>query len=348
MRRLPITSKRTVTQQPYPHYPFLAGKSPLCILGDVPAEDWEEDEPVRSPWKKKTAAARELAVTRKAQISFIGPRGCQGLVDGEPVFIKPQSAIAIGDWVEIDELGAIRQTLPRRTVLSRPDPLNARLERVIAANVDVVVVVSAMRSPVLRPGLIDRYLIAVEKGGAEVMICLTKIDQVESAAEFDVLEPYRKLGLTMVRVSNKTGEGVGDLIDALAGKLAVLVGHSGVGKSSLMNAMAPASNVATGELSKLYQKGRHTTTSSTMYRLARGIRVIDTPGVREFGLWDITVLEVERMFHDFDAFRGACQFGDCSHTHEPVCGVRDALAAGEISTERYAAYLRIRNDVHLA
>jgi len=311
----------------------------------VPAEDWEEDDPVRSPRKKRTATEREAVLTRKAQISFIGPRGCQGLVEGESVYVKPQGAIAIGDWVEIDSAGTIQKTLPRRTTLSRPDQLNHRLERVIAANVDVVVIVAAMRAPVLRPGLIDRYLIAIEKGGAEVMICSTKIDQVESAAEFDVLEPYRKLGLRMIRVSNKTGEGVGALIDALAGKLAVLVGHSGVGKSSLMNAMAPESNAATGEISKLYQKGRHTTTSSTMYRLARGIRVIDTPGVREFGLWDITVAEVERTFHDFDGPRTRCQFGDCAHTHEPVCGVRDALSAGEISPDRYAAYLRIRDDV---
>ena len=279
------------------------------------------------------------------QISFIGPRGCEGLVDGEPVYVKPHGPVAIGDWVEIDEAGTIRKVLPRRTVLSRPDPLNAHQERVFAANVDVVVITAAMREPTLRPGLIDRYLIAIEKGGAEVLICLTKVDRVESEAEFDVLDPYRRMGIPVVRVSNKTGDGVAGFADALAGKLAVLVGHSGVGKSSLMNRLAPEANAATGELSKLYGKGRHTTTSSTMYRLARGIRVIDTPGVREFGLWDVSEAEVERGFRDFDAHRVKCQFGDCTHTHEPVCGVRDALAAGEIAAERYGAYLRIRDDV---
>ena len=312
------------------------------------AEDYEEEEKVRSPRKRRTASEREAVETRAVQICFIGPRGCQGLLSGEAVYVKPQTGVAIGDFVEIDEAGAIQRTLPRKTILSRPDPLNARNERVIAANVDVVVVVAAMRAPALRPGLIDRYLIAVEKGGASVMICLTKIDQVANESEFAVLEPYYRLGLGIVRVSNKTGAGIGDLIDALAGKLAVLVGHSGVGKSSLMNAMAPESNAVTGEISRIYQKGRHTTTSSTMYQMARGIRVIDTPGVREFGLWDITEAEVERTFHDFDAYRGRCQFGDCSHTHEPVCGVREGFAAGEISPERYAAYLRIRNDIHLA
>jgi ribosome biogenesis GTPase len=315
------------------------------ILSEVPAEDYEEDEPVRGPWKKRTATERAAVETRKAQISFIGPRGCQGLVDGEPVYVKPQSSIAIGDWVEIDGAGTIRNVLPRATTLSRPDPLNYRNERVIAANVDVVVIVAAMRAPDLRPGLIDRYLIAIEKGRADVVLCLTKIDRVESEAEFRVLDPYRALGIPIYPVSNKTGAGVEELLTALAGRLAVLVGHSGVGKSSLMNAFAPDTNAATGEISKLYQKGRHTTTSSTMYRLARGIRIIDTPGVREFGLWDITVAQVERTFHDFDAYRGECQFGDCSHTHEPICGVRVALAEGKIPEQRYAAYLRIRDDV---
>ncbi len=317
------------------------------ILSGVAAEDYEEDEPVRSPRKKRTSTERAAVETRKAQISFIGPRGCQGLVDGEPVYVKPQSQVAIGDWVEIDGIGAIRNVLPRATTLSRPDPLNHRNERVIAANIDLVVVVAAMRAPDLRPGLIDRYLIAIEKGGADVTICATKIDRVESEAEFDLLDPYRALHIPIFPVSNKTGEGVEALLTALSGKLAVLVGHSGVGKSSLMNAFAPESNAATGEISKLYQKGRHITTSSTMYRLARGIRIIDTPGVREFGLWDVTVAEVERTFHDFDAYRGACQFGDCSHTHEPVCGVRDALDEGKIPEQRYAAYLRIRDDVEM-
>jgi ribosome biogenesis GTPase len=131
----------------------------------------------------------------------------------------------------------------------------------------------------------------------------------------------------------------------LAGKLAVLVGHSGVGKSSLMNKLKPDANAATGEISRLYQKGQHTTTASTMYTMRDGIRVIDTPGVREFGLWDLTAAEVERHFHDFDAYRSKCQFANCAHTHEPVCGVKDALESGGISRARYECYLRLREEV---
>ncbi len=251
----------------------------------------------------------------------------------------------MGDEVEFDAEGNIRRMLPRRTSLSRPDPMNPRIERVIAANVDVVVMVAAIRKPDLRPGLIDRYLIAIEKGGATPILCITKVDLMEAADELNVLEPYRQLGISVIPVSTKTGQGVEQVRDALAGKLAVLVGHSGVGKSSVMNRLMPEANAATGEISRLYQKGRHTTTASTMYRLGSGIRVIDTPGVREFGLWDLTAAEIERHFHEFDAYRGECQFQDCTHIHEPICGVRQALVNGAISPERYGAYVRIREDV---
>ena len=113
--------------------------------------------------------------------------------------MQAESGLAVGDFVEFDELGVIRRVLPRRTMFSRPDPMNARLERVIAANVDVVVMVAAIRGPDLRPGLIDRYLIAIEKGGAQPMLCVTKIDKVESEAELDVIEPYRRMGIPIFR-----------------------------------------------------------------------------------------------------------------------------------------------------
>ncbi|MCU1258871.1 MAG: rsgA [Bryobacterales bacterium] len=313
------------------------------------AEDWEEEEKVRSAPRgaSKTGAAKgRIQATREGQITAIGPRGCEVVpTGGNPLACKPKSGLAVGDRVMFDETGTIRRVLPRETTLSRPDPMNPRLERVIAANVDVVVMVAAIRAPVLRPGLIDRYLIAIEKGGSEALLCITKIDKMESVEELGQVEPYRRLGIRVFPVSMKTGEGVEELRGALAGKLAVLVGHSGVGKSSLMNRLKPDANAATGEISRLYQKGQHTTTASTMYTMRDGIRVIDTPGVREFGLWDLTAAEVERHFHDFDAFRPECQFADCSHTHEPVCGVRKALGRGVIAQARYECYLRLREEV---
>ncbi len=309
------------------------------------AEDYEEEPKFRSAPRTAARKSRQQTVT-EGQIIAIGPRGCEVLPEGGlPLACKPKAGLAVGDRVEFDGAGAIRQVLPRRTTLSRPDPMNPRLERVIAANIDVVVMVAAIRAPVLRLGLIDRYLIAIEKGGAEPLLCITKIDRMESPDELNQIEPYRALGIRVFPASMKTGEGVEELRAALAQKLAVLVGHSGVGKSSLMNLLKPDANAATAEISRLYQKGRHTTTASTMYMLRDGIRVIDTPGVREFGLWDLTAPEVERHFHDFDEFRTACQFADCSHMHEPVCGVRNALAEQRISRARYECYLRLREEV---
>lgn len=310
------------------------------------AEDYEEIEKVRGGPRKSGAAKAPAHVTREGQITAIGPRGCEVVPEGgEAIACKPKSGLAVGDRVEFDETGVVRRVLPRLTTLSRPDPMNPRLERVIAANIDVVVMVAAIRAPVLRPGLIDRYLIAIEKGGSEPLLCITKIDKMESAAELEQVDPYVRLGIRVFPVSMKTGEGVEALRGALAGKLAVLVGHSGVGKSSLMNRLKPDANAATGEISRLYQKGQHTTTASTMYTMRDGIRVIDTPGVREFGLWDLTAAEVERHFHDFDEYRRACQFADCAHTHEPVCGVKTALENGAIARARYECYLRLREEV---
>jgi ribosome biogenesis GTPase len=247
--------------------------------------------------------------------------------------------------VDVDEQGNIRVVQPRRSTLSRPDPNNPRIERVIAANMDVVVMVVSLRSPDLRPGLIDRYLIAIQKGGAEPVLCVNKVDLVEREEEFNALEPYRSIGLRIFRVSTKKNLGLAEFRAALAGKLAVFVGHSGVGKSSLTNALKPGAGAITGRISQMWNKGRHTTTGSTMYQLVDGLRIIDTPGVREFGLWKLTPGELAGYFREFDEPGNQCQFTDCTHTHEPVCGVRDAVENAALSRVRYETYLRIRQTL---
>jgi len=317
---------------------------PSSILSAVEFEEFEEVEKVRGGPKKQGSGARQV-LTKTGQVIGIGPTGCRILSGDQAMPCRPKAGLAVGDFVDFDETANVRNIHPRRTTLSRPDPTNPRLERVIAANMDVVVMVVSMRAPALRPGLIDRYLIGIQKGGAEPVLCVNKADLVEDESEYAALEPYRQLNLQTFRLSTKQHTGIAELRAALANKLAVFVGHSGVGKSSLTNALKPDAGAITGKISAIWNKGKHTTTGSTMYQMADGLRIIDTPGVREFGLWKLTAYELASHFHDFDEAAGQCQFADCTHTHEPVCGVREAVIAGEVPRARYETYLRIRQTL---
>ena len=269
-----------------------------------------------------------------------GPGFCDVQRQGERIRCRSADEAVVGDQVVFSAgRGRIEEILPRRTVLSRTDPGNPRWERVVAANVDVVVHVVSLKNPPLRTGLIDRYLIAVGKSGASPLICVNKFDLLEHRGELDVLRPYEEAGVPVLLCSAATNWGVEQLADALAGRCSVFAGHSGVGKSSLLNALDPQLGVTTGSVSAATHKGRHTTTSSALYRLPNGAMVIDTPGVREFGLWSISAEDVRRHFSEFERCR--CAYSDCSHTHEPDCGVKAAVESGEIDRARYDGYVRI-------
>lgn len=276
-------------------------------------EEFEEVEKVRGGPKKQAPGARAVA-TKSGQVIGIGPTGCRVLTGDDAVQCRPKAGLAVGDLVDLDEAGNVRNIQPRKTTLSRPDPNNPRLERVIAANMDIVVMVVSVRAPPLRPGLIDRYLIGIQKGRAEPVLCVNKIDLVESEADLTPLEPYHGLGLRTFHVSTKKDEGIAELRAALANQLAVFVGHSGVGKSSLTNALKPDAGAVTGKISAVWNRGKHTTTGSTMYQMADGLRIIDTPGVREFGLWKLTPAELAGHFHDFDGRKQRAN-SLTAHTH---------------------------------
>lgn len=264
---------------------------------------------------------------------------------------REPGAVAVGDAVEL-VLGAagphLLEVAPRRTSLSRPDPQDPHRALVIAANVDVVVIVVSVVEPPLHPRLIDRFLVAIQLGGAAALVAVNKVDRLAEldetarAAELAKLAPYRDMGAAVVACSTKSGEGLGALHDALRGKTCVFVGHSGVGKSSLVNAFDPALGAKTGELSVAWGgRGKHTTTASTLHVLADGTRVIDTPGVRSVGLGSIEPRDLGRYFPEIEAHAGGCRFGDCLHEIEPRCAVKTAAANGEISAARYDTYLRI-------
>src|ERR1051325_9530864 len=220
--------------------------------------------------------------------------------------VVQKSALAVGDRVLIEDDGApcrIARVLPRRSVLARPDPLRKHVQRLIAANIDIVVHVVSAKAPPLRPRLIDRYLIAILRGRAQPAICLNKVDlldDAERAAAMQVLAPYRELGVPVVSCSSKGGEGVDALRELLQGKTSTLVGHSGVGKSSLLNALDQRLQIAVGDLHAKRGTGKHTPPASTLHDLGGGTLIIDTPGIREFGLWDLDRDSLRDYFPELD------------------------------------------------
>lgn len=305
-------------------------------LRDADADDLEFDAP--APVKKRPPKERDA--TLPGTVVEIGPGICDVLCSGDRIRCRTTEILAVGDSILFSpERRRIVEVLPRRTALSRTDPHNPRIERVIAANIDVVVNVVSVKSPPLSPGLIDRYLIAIGVSGAQPLICVNKMDLADDSADLAPLRPYQDAGIPVHFCSATTGAGLDQLSAALAGQLCVFAGHSGVGKSSLLNALHPKLSLRTGAVSQATNKGQHTTTGSTLYHLPNGAIIIDTPGIREFGLWDVTVKDVRHYYAEFNAV--TCAFGDCSHTHEPNCGVKAAVAAGAISRARYEGYLRI-------
>lgn len=252
------------------------------------------------------------------------------LAPGDQVFVEQDNE----NWV-------VRGVAPRRTRLSRPEPGSEEhpFEQVFAANVDVMVIVAATLRPPFRAGLVDRFLIAAQIGGVEPVLCLNKIDLSEDEPE--ELQAYRELGLKVFKISCLEGRGLEPLRAYLAGKTCVVCGHSGVGKSSLLNALDPSLQLNTQEVSTS-DRGRHTTTGGRLHDLSCGIRIIDTAGIRALGLWDVSAQTLAFFFPELAEVAQGCKFRDCTHTHEPQCAVLEALEAGTLSRHRYDSYLRIR------
>lgn len=257
------------------------------------------------------------------------------------------TVLAPGDEVQVEFAGTtpiVRGVAPRRSKLSRLAHVHSALEeQVITANVDLLVIVASAAHPNFKPGLVDRYLIAAQVGRVEPLLVVNKTDLVRS--EPDAVRLYREIGMTVIGTSCKTGEGIGSLRDALAGKLSVVAGHSGVGKSSLINALDPSLNLAVQEVSQYNEKGKHTTTNARLYQLAGGIRIVDTPGARNLGVWNVSPEEVAYYFPELAEIAAACRFRNCTHTHEPGCSVREAVETGAIPRARFASYLRIRDSL---
>lgn len=253
--------------------------------------------------------------------------------------------IAVGDQVVLEEVrdggGVIVQVLPRRSHLSRVRP-EARDEQIIVANADLLVAMVAAADPTFRPRLFDRLLVAAHRGSMPCLLLVTKADLVADRAPLlAAAARYRALGVEFLLTSLLTREGLPEVARAFAGRVVVVAGQSGVGKSSLLNHLYAGLGQATQEISSKWGKGCHTTTSAAWFSTPDGGAVIDTPGVRSFAIQGLEAVEVAEAFPEIWAERVHCRFGTCTHDHEPGCGVKAAASAGRVSPERLDSYQRI-------
>jgi len=251
-------------------------------------------------------------------------------------------------WRDGNPNGVVVAVQPRQTVLTRPDPYGDL--KTVAANIDRIIIVVAP-FPYPHAGLIDRYLVAAEVTGIEPIVLINKIDRVDddNREHIEYLhQTYEDLGYTLLAVSAKfenKGHSLAKLKEYLADYTSVFVGQSGVGKSSLVNALLPEADIKEGPLSEATQKGMHTTTTAQLFHFPGGGKLIDSPGIREFGLWHMQPQQVMDGFVDIRRYLGYCKFRDCKHNSEPGCAINDALEKGELSELRFNSYLMILDSL---
>ncbi len=260
--------------------------------------------------------------------------------------------VAVGDEVIFTQLdaeeGVVEDILPRRTKFSRRYAgKQGDIEQVIVANAHQIVAVVSTLMPPLNFRTLDRFLILSEAGGMDATICLNKTDLVDADQRQKLVATftyYEKLQYSVIWTSVTTPEGLETFQQALRDKFSVIVGASGVGKSSLLNAIQPSLELRTGEVGIKTQKGRHTTTLVELFSLDIGGEVADTPGIREVGLWGIDTENLEHYFPEMVPYLGTCKYSDCAHVAEPDCAIQGAVEAGEIHPERYRSYVVLRTE----
>ncbi len=263
--------------------------------------------------------------------------------------IKTTNPVAVGDRVEVEHfadrgVGVIKNILTRRNYIIRKSTKLSKISHIIAANIDQAFLVATLAQPRTSTGFIDRFLVTAEAYHIPAGIVFNKIDLYDAdlyQRHKELIALYSRIGYVCFGTSALSGEGMGLLEDALHQKTTLLSGHSGVGKSEIINFLEPGFRLKTAEVSAYHLKGVHTTTFAELLELSSGGFIIDTPGIREFGLIDFRKEEVAERFPEMRALMHQCQFHNCTHVHEPRCAVKTALEKGKIDAGRYRNYLRI-------
>jgi ribosome biogenesis GTPase / thiamine phosphate phosphatase len=271
----------------------------------------------------------------RAVLSGKAKRETPKVVVGDVVRLEPEPGGALHAIVGIE---------PRSTVLERRVP-EGRGTRPIAANVDQVFVVTAATHPEPIPQLIDRLLVVAEANDIAAAVVVNKVDL---AAGSDLIQRCRRAGYPVFPTSVASGAGLADLVAALTGRISIVTGPSGVGKSSILNAVQPGLQLRTGAVSTRVRRGRHTTVTAIMLPLDRGGYLVDTPGFSEVGVWDIDPASLDQCFADFKPFLGECRYGDCRHQSEPGCRIREAVEQGAIGQDRWESYCALLAELESA
>ncbi|HET9429824.1 MAG TPA: ribosome small subunit-dependent GTPase A [Chitinophagaceae bacterium] len=268
--------------------------------------------------------------------------------------ITSTNPVSVGDEVEMEieseteNTAIITEIHPRRNYINRQSPRLKHQHHIVAANLDQSLLVATLKEPRTSQGFIDRFLVASEMYHVPALIVFNKSDLYKKK-ELDKFEQwkemYESIGYRVILASATEGKGIGEIKDMLKDKITLISGHSGVGKSSLLNAILPLLRLKTQEVSGWSGKGMHTTTFAEMYDLPFGGKLIDTPGMREFGLVNLEKQELSHYFPEMRTRLNQCQFNNCLHVNEPGCSIKEAVMNGEISEDRYVSYVKILDSI---
>ena len=258
------------------------------------------------------------------------------------------NAVVTGDRVRLSwdaDRAVVEQVEPRRNAFSRRATGEREEEQVVAANLDQVVLVASVQRPDFRPGLVDRVLVQCARAGIPARLVLNKVDLDTRHEAEGILAEYARAGVSGSATCALSGQGVEPVREACRGRRTLFAGHSGVGKSTLLERLLPGETLARSEVNEVTGKGRHTTTAAVLYRPEPGTEVVDTPGVRAFGLWGVDAGDLVEYYPELKPLLGGCRFGDCRHDREPGCALRAAVERGEVGERRFASYCKLRDEL---